>query len=308
MSVLYWPNRPSGFQSGPPCPPTAACDVMEAYIPNRNIKLPLRTYLKELTSETEDGNCQVFRAQLCEVLLLSTLERNVVCKVAYGQRRIDDLLREADFYNTKLLGLQGTVVPRMYGCYRGYTEDGHTAVLILEDCGYQLTYKLKFYDVAFRTQVVRAWLAVHDAGVLHNDFHSRNILVSRNADGSPRVRLIDFGLSSDHSTCPSAHEVDSDNLVPYQGMPEYFACKRIDLIFKERAEIWLPRTIRFARKSVPEEYLTSAEAVLDYTGVPSHMTIENARQYVQHLLTLNAKVWSDRLRLDANAEDIESEL
>ncbi|KAL7278572.1 hypothetical protein ACG7TL_007571 [Trametes sanguinea] len=320
MSSLYWPKCATsanfGILKSGSCSPTAlttACDLMQAHIPNRDTKLPLSVCLKEFTSETSDGNRQIFRAELCEVLLpsgrLTTLERNVICKVAYGQRRIDALLREADFYNTKLLGLQGTVVPRMHGCYRGNTEDGRTAVLILEYCGEELAGQLQYYHLTVRTQAVQALFSIHKAGLLHNDFDDRNIVVSRSANGGPRLTIIDFDQSVEH-TCPSLQEVNVHGIVPYARMPGLspFKCKEIKTVVQYHAEIWFPRSFYIFDKYIPEEYTTSAEAVLDFTGIPSGTTLENARSLVQAELDRFAERLAERLAMDNVIHNIEKEM
>ncbi|KAI9057566.1 hypothetical protein FKP32DRAFT_1762357 [Trametes sanguinea] len=322
MPPLYWPKCaivadrgiPDSESSGPPSDngpaysPTDACDVMTPYVPDPQSTLPLRPYLKELILESSDGNRQVFRAELREVDLssgtLTPRKRDVVCKVAYGQRRIHDLQHEADCYNTKLLGLQGTVVPKMFGCFQGYTGDGHTAVLILEYCGVRLTYDLRLYSPSFRVQVIQALLAVHKAGLKHHSFCERNILISKGANGDPRVVLVNFELSSEH-TCKALQQIDIDNIVPYQRMPQWFDCSEINVAFQERAVIWFDGTIDVLSRLVPAEHTGSVEAVLEYTGVPSNMTIEEARSAIQTALDEKAQRLAEELAIDANSVHIQ---
>ncbi|MEZ4381907.1 MAG: serine/threonine-protein kinase [Nannocystaceae bacterium] len=45
-------------------------------------------------------------------------------------------------------------------------------------------------------QAARGLAAAHDAGIVHRDFKPDNALVSVDADGSPRVRVLDFGLAA----------------------------------------------------------------------------------------------------------------
>ncbi|KAI9057563.1 hypothetical protein FKP32DRAFT_1598132 [Trametes sanguinea] len=308
MPPLYWPKCatiaemgiPDSESSGPgsPCSPTDLCDVMTAYVPDPQSTLPLRTYLKELLLESSDGNRQIFRAELREVDLssgtLTPRRRDVICKVAYGQRRIEALQKEADYYNTNLLSLQGTIIPRMYGCYRGDTEDGPTAVMILEYCGVRLGDSLGLYIASIRTQAVQALLAIHRAGLTHGDFSEPNILVSRNASGGRRLVLIDFELSRQH-TCPAVEQVDINNIVPYHHMPERFECSEVDVVFKEMAQIWLPGSIKVFSMVIPEEYTASVEAVLEYAGMPSDMTMEQARSAIQAELDRKAQMLAREL-------------
>ncbi len=89
-----------------------------------------------------------------ETGLSSDEKRDVVCKVAYGERQIDLLKKEADLYGTKLSHLQNQVVPWMYGCYVGTTVDGRTGVLVLQYCGVSLSAELKYYAPDIRYSVV----------------------------------------------------------------------------------------------------------------------------------------------------------
>ncbi len=171
MSLLLWPKFFTSFDSddsddsdyessGPPPPPDSdssadpseSCYVLAAYIADRDVAVPTRAFLQTLISAGSDGNTQVFRAELRIVAngRLTEQRREVVCKVAYGERQIEILRKEADLYNTKLRDLQGRVVPLMYGCYIDDTDEGPTGVLILQYCGVALTYELKYYALTIR--------------------------------------------------------------------------------------------------------------------------------------------------------------
>ncbi|KAJ2985168.1 hypothetical protein NUW54_g10241 [Trametes sanguinea] len=315
MSSLYWPQCATYADSGipkressgppsdfrPPYSPTQACDVLAPCMPRQcdNIMPPFRTYLKELVYESSDGNRQVFRAVLCQLATQSglgglTSERwDVVCKVAYGERRIEALQREANIYNTKLLQLQGSTVPVMYGCYMGNTEDGSTAVLILQYCGIPLSYELRGYKVAFRVQIASAFVAIHKAGLIHLDVSERNILVSKGKDGNPHVTIIDFEMADEH-TCP----VKVDTIVPYQ-IPSHFSCPEIQAVIVEEAELFLPDSFVLFKQTVPASVATSLEAVLRYTGIPEHMDQERA------MIAANSAfrefIWERETRLGTDA-------
>ncbi len=171
MSSLLWPKFFTSFDSdnsddsdyessGPPPRPdcdssadsSESCYVLAAYIADRDVAVPTRAILQTLISVGPDGNSQVFRAELRIVAngRLTEQRREVVCKVAYGERQIEILRKEADLYNTKLRDLQGRVVPFMYGCYIDDTEEGPTGVLVLQYCGVALTHELKYYTVTIR--------------------------------------------------------------------------------------------------------------------------------------------------------------
>ncbi|KAJ2987063.1 hypothetical protein NUW54_g9540 [Trametes sanguinea] len=319
MSSLYWPQCATYADSGipkressgppsdfrPPYSPTKACDVLAPCIPQQcdKLMLPFRTYLKELLYELSDGNRQIIRAVLCQLATQSglgglTSERwDVVCKVAYGERRIEALQREANFYNTKLLQLQGSTVPVMYGCYMGNTEDGSTA--------------LRGYEVAFRVQIALAFVAIHKAGLVHLDVSERNILVSKGKDGNPHVTIIDFEMADEH-TCP----VKVETIVPYQ-IPSHFSCPEIQAVIVEEAELFLPGTFTVQetvflnsifsltmdgvlfKQTVPASVATSLEAVLRYTGIPEHMDKERA------MIAANSAfrefIWERETRLGTDA-------
>ena len=155
MSSLLWPqdldspgtDDSNSDMSGP-------CYTLKAYIPDQRVTLPVKALLDTVITTSSDGNSQVFRAELRIVAAGGLTDhdygRDVVCKVAYGHRQIEVLQKEADLYNTKLRHLQGTVVPLMYGCYIDDTEEGLTGVLVLQDCGDPLEYKLKYYKLELR--------------------------------------------------------------------------------------------------------------------------------------------------------------
>ena len=154
MASLFWPRYFSSYDRdyGLSGSPSDSCYTLKAYIPDQRKICTVRVLLKSIILSGPDGNSQIFRAELRAVAdgQLSDQGRDVVCKVAYGQRQIEVLQKEAELYNTKLRDLQGTVVPLMHGCYVDDTDDGPTGVLVLQYCGVPLTYELRYYSVAIR--------------------------------------------------------------------------------------------------------------------------------------------------------------
>lgn len=132
--------------------PADLCYCLKAYIPDRRVTAPIKAFLTKLIASGSDGNSQVFRAEIGVVAHGRVLDnrRDVVCKVAYGERQIEALRKEAYMYNTKLFKLQGIIVPLMYGCYVDDTDEGPTGVLVLQYCGVPLTYALRYYALTIR--------------------------------------------------------------------------------------------------------------------------------------------------------------
>ncbi len=89
-----------------------------------------------------------------------------------------------------------------------------------------------------RYQAVNALLAIHKAGVEHNDFAERNIVVSKDKKGCPYVMVVDFGMASDH-TC----ELQLDTIAPYGLAPtnREFLCDELYEVCRI-ADVWLPST------------------------------------------------------------------
>ncbi|RPD55418.1 hypothetical protein L226DRAFT_616047 [Lentinus tigrinus ALCF2SS1-7] len=314
MSSLLWPqyfassdtddSDPGSSRPASPTEssgsPSDSCYSLKPYIPDRSVKDPVRAFLVKLVSEASDGNSQVFRADLRAVTKagLTDDRRGVVCKVAYGECQVEILQKEADLYNTKLLDLQGKVVPVMRGCYVDVTDDGPTGVLILQYCGVPLTYELKNYALTVRHQAVNALLAIHKAGVEHNDFAERHIVVSRSPEGAPHVRIVDFGMAREH-TC----SVKRDAITAYAIAPplEEFLCDELRSVCRNHADIWLPRCAKLFGSLIPIEHADSVESLLEHARyVPDWADPNRARQVAQNAINDLAKRRRRREALDAN--------
>ncbi|TFK77982.1 hypothetical protein K466DRAFT_668560 [Polyporus arcularius HHB13444] len=257
--TLHWPQYASSLSelSSGQIDSDNTWYYLDSFIPPSDVPqvvTPIRAFVDTLIREKPDGNTQVFRAALRPVHKDGTSpnERRVVCKVAYGGRRVDALKAEARIYTEKLRHLQGMVVPTIYGCYVGKTNEGHTGILVLQDVGDSLKASLRYYDLALRKQVVLALHLIHKAGVVHNDFKERNLVVRMNKDlGVPTVMVVDFGNASDH-VCP----IQGDMIRFYIPKPDrlVFKCQELYVVCAERAEVWRPAILDYCGKPVPSTW------------------------------------------------------
>ncbi|ODN88107.1 hypothetical protein L198_06871 [Cryptococcus wingfieldii CBS 7118] len=148
---------------------------------------------------------------------------------AYGcitrAEALDSILRELMVYNTKLLDLQGTVVPRLWGMWKGSQSnpDGGTIDLyisVMSNPGCMLDCNESDYNgesdcneweyngesdwsVEEKMVIVAQYTRLHNAGVLHGDVSPRHWIrgagVPSPTDSTslptPSIFLIDFGFS-----------------------------------------------------------------------------------------------------------------
>ncbi|KAI0800076.1 hypothetical protein C8Q74DRAFT_1190409 [Fomes fomentarius] len=135
-------------------------------------------------------------------------------QIAFGTRRVNILREEAVIYNTKLLALQGKYVPLVHGFHVGRSTDGLSAVLVMDDCGNRMSESLRCQPLATRVHVVEALLAIHQAGIQHNDLAERNIVLSSRT-GQQRIPfIVDFGDATEH-VCPvDRNQVQLDHPAP----------------------------------------------------------------------------------------------
>ncbi|KAG7085442.1 hypothetical protein E1B28_003003 [Marasmius oreades] len=144
---------------------------------------------------------------------LSSTPLPVVLKIATGSEHISLLQREASFYEDELHHLQGCVVPKYYGLYRGKLgsssprshrldcRDAASACMILEYCSGHGSFPLSSGD--FRRRALIATQRLHQAGVVHGDLlNNRHILdLGYNGDKGG-VRIVDFSMARRHHRCP----------------------------------------------------------------------------------------------------------
>ncbi|KAJ6574689.1 kinase-like domain-containing protein [Mycena capillaripes] len=98
----------------------------------------------------------------------------------------DELNQEAIVYE-RLAALQGSVLPRLLGSYKG---DNGWSVLVMEDCGSAVKDidELSLEQCETLRQHAHT---IHANGVTHRDLSLRNLVVSSRGD----VRIIDFAYS-----------------------------------------------------------------------------------------------------------------
>ncbi|TPX53254.1 hypothetical protein PhCBS80983_g06334 [Powellomyces hirtus] len=126
-----------------------------------------------------------------------TLKTTTIALKIIDQNKVDtdivaQLETELDAYNY-LEDLQGSVIPKLfaYGCFEG----GQFLCLGTELISGRAP---SASDTRLLPEAKRAYKALHDAGVLHGDVASRNLVVTGNP--SRPVVIIDFGLASDAIT------------------------------------------------------------------------------------------------------------
>ncbi|KAA1475486.1 hypothetical protein DENSPDRAFT_826047 [Dentipellis sp. KUC8613] len=165
---------------------------------------------------------------------------NAVCKLV----QIDDELEaqmenEANVYNTHLRDLQGDVVPKFYGFYKGSCEWSGWMVdfscIILEYCGMPLQDE-SFPDLpmALRSQILDQMYAIHKAGIVHGDFREPNVLIQSTEDITT-VRIIDFGLSL-VKECRKRMDVKIGDYEPQIGD---LRCNELYNVFED-LDLWTP--------------------------------------------------------------------
>ncbi|KAI0665462.1 hypothetical protein C8Q78DRAFT_558118 [Trametes maxima] len=150
-------------------------------------------------------NEAVFRAQLVRGSAPEPAQ-DVVCKILPAPESPEDLnddglsslQQEALIYQEKLGYLQGICVPRFIGLF-GWTApngaEGFECLIITWE-GYSPSTNPHRHDVAYRSRILDALLAIHRAGVRHYDLESipNNMLIKDNGD----VFFIDFEESTEH--------------------------------------------------------------------------------------------------------------
>jgi len=115
-----------------------------------------------------------------------------VLKYAFGTHRFPIncvlLKEEENVYAACLKNVQGSLVPRFYGSFKGEVDDEiHLSCIILEDCGTAVSTKFDQLPFEDREKIFLRVVALHDCGVIHAEFLKCNIVVE-----AGRYRFIDF--------------------------------------------------------------------------------------------------------------------
>ncbi|KAA1475487.1 hypothetical protein DENSPDRAFT_883600 [Dentipellis sp. KUC8613] len=164
---------------------------------------------------------------------------NAVCKLVQLDGELEaQMENEANVYNTHLRDLQGDVVPKFYGFYKGSCEWSGWMVdfscIVLEYCGTPVE---EFLDlpIALRSQILDHMYAIHEADILHNDFREPHVLI-KSTDDTVAVRIIDFGLSR-VSKCRKRMDVKVGDYQPSRGA---FGCNELYTVMNSM-NLWTPR-------------------------------------------------------------------
>jgi serine/threonine-protein kinase len=163
--------------------------------------------------------------------------------------------------------------------------DGKDLVTILLESG-----ALPYADaVDVLVQVCDAVAEAHSLGIIHRDLKPENFFLSRRRDGTPHVKVLDFGISklgAESTTTKGRRLVTQENTV--LGSPTYMSpeqvknSKRVD----ERSDIWslgvslyelLTASEPFGADTIPEIFvnvLTTTPATPDQVvaGIPPELS------------------------------------
>ncbi|KAI0779408.1 hypothetical protein C8Q74DRAFT_689507 [Fomes fomentarius] len=262
------------------------------------IKFPVKVFIRKRLSDYE-ADFQVYRVVMWRDRDVGKENGEVmgVCKVAMGKKYAERLRKEASFYRGRLAPLQSRVVPGIYGYFESEVTDGLiVGVLAMDDCGEGLSRPLWAYPLDFRVRVVHALHAIHKAGVKHGDFGEDNIVIARH--GKNRVfapRIIDFERASEHE-CKSTLE---EQIKVYRKVPGHteFGCGEL-WDGCRHSYIWAPGLIAWYGKTIPMEWATSPEALVEKAGYPEDETKETALDAARRQILTITSDWKARTRFD----------
>ncbi|RPD82075.1 hypothetical protein L226DRAFT_607268 [Lentinus tigrinus ALCF2SS1-7] len=144
--------------------------------------------------------------------------REVALKWVVGAERVAGAKREAGLYDKELRPLQGSIVPRFYGCFTSIIGDVEVACIVLEWCAgppIKDTFELN-------RQRMIAGLALHKAGVMHNKVLDPMHYIAL-SDGT--LRMVGFSSAKTHQcagTTILSRDVNGDQK-PSKGCSELAA-------------------------------------------------------------------------------------
>ncbi|KAJ7248216.1 hypothetical protein B0H12DRAFT_1020110 [Mycena haematopus] len=116
----------------------------------------------------------------------------VALKLAHGKEEVEEMEREAGFYENQLKDLQGTVVPKCYGFYTTKVRGTPLGCLLLEYCSGPPVDRNRVQEVKWKS--MQAAYALHKAGVLHGDLDDGHHFIPMGLD----VRIVDFTVAVAH--------------------------------------------------------------------------------------------------------------
>ncbi|KAL6302322.1 hypothetical protein BKA93DRAFT_827584 [Sparassis latifolia] len=129
---------------------------------------------------------------------------------------------EAAMYD-HLKDLQGDVISRCHGLFKGHVEEEEAVCLVLEYCGAHIAELMK--------DVVTATRKIHSLRVRHDYFSAMKIVVRDT--GKPVI--IDFNANTD---------IVFDELMPLVGDQEWLMCNEMRNV-TESVDAWKPRFVRY---------------------------------------------------------------
>jgi len=112
-------------------------------------------------------------------------------------------------------------------------EDGPLAVEDAVDC---------------MLQVCEALAEAHDQGIVHRDLKPANLFLTRKDDGSPHVKVVDFGISKIVDTkLPAGDKKEMTNAFTVLGSPRYMAPEQLrnSKDVDSRADLWSVGAVLF---------------------------------------------------------------
>ncbi|TFY77733.1 hypothetical protein EWM64_g6277 [Hericium alpestre] len=131
---------------------------------------------------------------------------------------------------------------------------------------------------AFKTGLIHALVAIHDAGVEHHDLCRRNIL-----DYNDRPMIIDFGDAEEHE-CERFVPVEEGTPAPT--LTCEFGCVEL-LEFFTDIEVWTPSFIEYIDNFQPIELAYDPHALAKMA--PSHWSPEEALQEAYRVVVKHVK-------------------
>ncbi|KAI0066618.1 hypothetical protein BV25DRAFT_1912670 [Artomyces pyxidatus] len=202
----------------------------------------------------------------------------VVCKL--GEDAIKKRLKkEQRLYDGKLKHLQGSWIPKLYGCFYGEVDGDDRTLLILEDCGETVTECFAKMELSFKVDLIEAFREIHRAGVIHCDVAERNVLVK---NGRPVV--IDFGEAVEQE-CKCKMDMVPGDYRPHEAV---FNCNELYQLGRS-LRIWQPSTIRYMGRLYPIQYASDARRLAK--EAPSYCAYPDALREAYNAILQHAKTY-----------------
>ncbi|TBU34483.1 hypothetical protein BD311DRAFT_650270 [Dichomitus squalens] len=169
--------------------------------------------------------------------------RQVALKWVVGASNLGGMKREARLYEKELAPLQGTVVPRFFGFFRGFIGDVEVGCIVLEWCGGEPIKEMQ----ELNRQRMLAGIALHKAGVHHGELLDKSHWVPV---GDGTLRIVGFSSAQTHG-CAGMTVLSRNN----SGDPRPKAiCKEL-AVLESRFGVDAERTgnhVRWANNLYPE--------------------------------------------------------